>query len=172
MVRLKPNLASYSRIANMREVKGDLKGAIQAMEMAIQAGAPEAENTAWCIVQLGQLYAKISRPREAEIAFRGALRRYPEYAHAYVGLARLAAARKDHNAAVDYYKKAIDRIAEPGSLIELAATYQKMGKTDEVEAQLARVAEVKKIYEKNGVAMMDREISELMSVAGILQTGS
>ena len=41
MVRLKPNLSSYSRISYMRELKGDTDGAITAMEMAIQAGAPD-----------------------------------------------------------------------------------------------------------------------------------
>jgi tetratricopeptide (TPR) repeat protein len=172
MVRLKPNLSSYSRIANIRELKGDVEGAIKAMEMAIQAGAPDAENTAWCIVQLGQLYLKMSRTREAEIAFRGALRRFPEYVHAYAALARTAAAGKDFESAVEYYNKAIDRVPEPGFLIELAALYQKMGKMNEVEAQLRRVADLKKVYQENGVAMMDREIAELMDAAGLLQTGS
>src|SRR5262245_49576286 len=77
MVRLKPNLSSYSRISYMRELKGDTEGAIRAMEMAIQAGAPDAENTAWCIVQLGNLDLGISRISRAEEAYHAALRRFP-----------------------------------------------------------------------------------------------
>src|SRR4029453_1478680 len=82
MVRLRPNLSSYSRISYIRELKGDTKGAVQAMQMAIQAGAPDAENTAWCIVQLGNLYLGSSRLAEAEAAYRAALRRFPDYVHA------------------------------------------------------------------------------------------
>jgi pentatricopeptide repeat protein len=166
MVRLKPNLSSYSRIANMRELKGDMEGAIKVMEMAIQAGAPDAENTAWCILQLGELYLKMSRINEAEIAFRSALRRFPEYGRAYAALARAAVARNDLDSAVNHYQKAIERVPEPEFLIALAAIYQKMGKGGEMEAQLERVSGIKEIYEANGVAMMDREIEELMSAAG------
>src|SRR5215467_5329916 len=65
MVRLKPNLSSYSRISYVRELTGDTEGAIQAMQMAVDSGAPEAENTAWCMVQLGNLYLNSGRPADA-----------------------------------------------------------------------------------------------------------
>jgi tetratricopeptide (TPR) repeat protein len=89
MVRLKPNLSSYSRISYMRQLKGDSEGAIQAMEMAIQAGAPNAENTAWCIVQLGHLYLGSGRAAEARMAYEAALKRFPNYIHARAGLRAL-----------------------------------------------------------------------------------
>src|SRR5215471_3240341 len=108
MVRLKPNLSSYSRISYIRELEGDTEGAIQAMAMAIQAGAPDGENTAWCIVQLGNLDLGRSRLSRAEEAYHAALRRFPNYVHAYAGLAKVSAARKDYDSAVKYYRKAID----------------------------------------------------------------
>src|SRR5215471_14086785 len=119
MVRIKPNLSSYSRISYIRELKGDSDGAIHAMKMAIQAGAPDAENTAWCIVQLGNLYLGRGQPSTAEVAFRAALRRFPKYVHAYSGLAKVAAARKDYDLAVDYYQKAVEVMPSPEFLIGL-----------------------------------------------------
>ena len=166
MVRLKPNLSSYSRISYMRELKGDSAGAIQAMAMAIQAGAPDGENTAWCIVQLGNLYLNSGRPATAEVAYRAALRRFPKYVHAYAGLAKVATARKDFDSAVDYYQKAIEAVPAPEFLIGLSSVYQKMGRTEDARAQLQLVSNIKKVYEANGVSM-DAEIRQMMEKAGI-----
>ncbi len=166
MVRLKPNLSSYSRISYMRELTGDRKGAIQAMEMAIQAGAPDAENTAWCIVQLGNLYLATSQMPFAETAYRAALQRFPNYVHAYAGLAKVAAARKEYASAERYYRKAIDSVPMPEFLIGLSAVYQQMGKTAEAKAQLDLLQRIKTVYEANGVAM-DEEIQQMMKKAGI-----
>ncbi|MBI4475506.1 MAG: tetratricopeptide repeat protein [Acidobacteria bacterium] len=171
MVRLKPNLSSYSRISYMRELKGDTEGAIQAMQMAIQAGAPDAENTAWCIVQLGNLYLGSSRLSDAEAGFRAALARFPGYVHAYAGLAKVAAAKNNFASAAEYYRKAADRVPMPEFLIGLASVYRKMGKPYEAQAQLDLVSNIKKVYEANGVSM-DAEIAQLMEKAGIQQTGS
>jgi tetratricopeptide (TPR) repeat protein len=164
MVRLKPNLSSYSRISYMRELKGDIKGAIHAMEMAIQAGAPDAENTAWCIVQLGNLHLGRSRLSQAEEAYHAALRRFPNYVHAYAGLAKVSAVREDYASAVEYYRKAIDSVPMPEFLIGLSAVYRKMGKTEEAQSQLDFLSNIKKVYEANGVSM-DAEIQQMMEKA-------
>jgi pentatricopeptide repeat protein len=166
MVRLKPNLSSYSRISYMRELKGDTKGAIQAMQMAIQAGAPDAENTAWCIVQLGNLYVGSLRLTEAEGAYRAALRRFPNYVHAYAGLAKVFVASRDYSSAVEYYQQAIDRVPMPEFLIGLSSVYRQMGKMDAAQAQLNVLATIKRVYESNGISM-DEEIQQMMQKAGI-----
>jgi len=49
MVDLKPQLSSYSRVSYLRELHGDIEGAIQAMSMALYSGSPSRENTAWCV---------------------------------------------------------------------------------------------------------------------------
>ena len=95
MVRRKPNLSSYSRVSYVRELMGDMPGAIQAMKMAVDSGAPNAENTAWCMVQLGNLYLDEGQLNEAEAQFQRALIRFPDYAHAFAALARVAVARED-----------------------------------------------------------------------------
>jgi tetratricopeptide (TPR) repeat protein len=161
MVHLKPNLSSYSRISYMRELTGDREGAIRAMEMAVQAGAPDAENTAWCIVQLGNLYLAASRFSHAEDAYHAALRRFPNYVHAYAGLAKVSAGRKNYDSAIEYYQKAIDRVPMPEFLIGLSSVYMKTGKTAEAQAQLDLLTKIKTVYEANGVSM-DAEIQQMM----------
>ncbi|HEY3117794.1 MAG TPA: tetratricopeptide repeat protein, partial [Chloroflexota bacterium] len=45
MVNLRPDQASYSRISYLRELNGDVDGAIDAMRIAVASGAPDAEPT-------------------------------------------------------------------------------------------------------------------------------
>src|SRR6266487_6768956 len=53
MMNLKPDLHAYARAAHMRWLKGDLAGAIEAMQLAVAAGSPqEAESTAWVNTRL------------------------------------------------------------------------------------------------------------------------
>ena len=56
MVDLKPSLASYARVSYARELNGDLRGATQAMKLALDAAAGDREGYAWTAVQLGKLY--------------------------------------------------------------------------------------------------------------------
>ena len=48
MMNLKPDLRAYARAAHMRWLKGDLAGAIEAMQLAVSAATPQdAESAAW-----------------------------------------------------------------------------------------------------------------------------
>jgi tetratricopeptide (TPR) repeat protein len=54
MIDLKPDLQSYTRVAHMRWLKGDLEGAIEVMRMAVTSGSPgDSEPTAWAYTRLG-----------------------------------------------------------------------------------------------------------------------
>lgn len=55
MVAIRPDLMSYARVSYLREIHGDMEGAIKAMEMAVKAGYPGLEQTAWTKYNLGQL---------------------------------------------------------------------------------------------------------------------
>ena len=151
MVRIKPSMSAYSRIAYMRELHGDTAGAIIAMQTAIQAGAPNAENTAWCIVQLGNLYLNSGRVDEATKAYEAALVRFPKYVHAYSGLARAAIAGKRLADAEAYYRKAIDQVPMPEFLIGLGEVYERLGRTEAARVQFNLVRAIQQIYRSNGV---------------------
>ena len=54
MIDLRPDLQSYTRVAHMRWLKGDLNGAIEVMRMAVTSGSPcDPEATAWAYTRLG-----------------------------------------------------------------------------------------------------------------------
>ncbi len=111
MVTLRPDLSSYNRAAYFRFLYGDVESAVKIMKMAISAGSPMAENTAWCEVELGKIYLKTGQVREAADAFQAALRRFPNYHPALAGVAQTAAAQSDWKTAISYMQRA--RAATP-----------------------------------------------------------
>ncbi|MBI4626018.1 MAG: tetratricopeptide repeat protein [Verrucomicrobia bacterium] len=62
MVDLKPGMEAYSRIAQVRWLKGDLGAAISAMETAVRATSPrDAEASAWTLARLAGFYLHAGR---------------------------------------------------------------------------------------------------------------
>ena len=62
--RLRPDAAAYARVAYARELQGDLRGALQAMRMALTATSPhDVEAQAWHAVQLAALHHQLGRSR-------------------------------------------------------------------------------------------------------------
>ena len=89
MVDRKPNLAGYARVSYLRELHGDLTGAVEAMRLAVAAGGPAAENVAYVGALLGELERRRGRRAAARRAFQQALARRPGHPGAEAGLARL-----------------------------------------------------------------------------------
>src|SRR5579872_3950911 len=89
MVTLRPDLASYNRAAHFRFLYGDVNGAIEIMQRAIDSGSSATENVAWCMVDLGNIYFKTGQPEDARKSFENALRIFPNYHPAYAGLGRV-----------------------------------------------------------------------------------
>ena len=106
MVSMRPDLSSYNRAAYFRFLYNDVEGAVKIMKMAISAGSPMAENTAWCEVELGKIYLKSGKLKEAGDAFSAALRRFPNYHPALAGVAQTAAAQNDWKTALTYMHRA------------------------------------------------------------------
>lgn len=131
MVSIKPDLRSYSRIAYLREIHGDLPGGIDAMKMAIEAGVPGNEGTEWCRIQLGQLYEQMGDISSAGMQYNTSLENRPGYAYALAGLARIAVLNKKFDEADAWYRQAFDMIPDPSFKEGLAALYRIQGKEKE-----------------------------------------
>jgi tetratricopeptide (TPR) repeat protein len=112
MISIRPDNRSYSRIAYLREIHGDIPGAIEAMKMAVDAGAPGDENTEWCRVQLGKLFEKIGNRSEAKMHYTIAANNRQNYPYALSGLARIATEEKNYSKALDLYMSADSIIAD------------------------------------------------------------
>jgi len=67
MMNLKPDLRAYARAAHMRWLKGDLPGAIEAMQLAVSAASPsDAESAAWVNTRLAFYEFQVGHLDEAE----------------------------------------------------------------------------------------------------------
>src|SRR4051812_16243045 len=94
MESAKPNLSGYARISYLRELHGDLTGAVGAMRLAVAAGGPSAENVAYVQSLLGELLRRSGDPGGAGRAFAQALARVPGHPASIAGLARLEGGRR------------------------------------------------------------------------------
>jgi len=127
MVSIRPDIRSYARVSYLREIYGDYPGAIDAMKMAVDAGAPADEATEWSRVQLGHLYENTGDMLSAEMHYTIAIQERPGYAYALAGLARIAAAKKDYRKAIGYYMQADSSVTDFSIKEGLANVYHEMG---------------------------------------------
>ena len=131
MISIRPDNRSYSRIAYLREIHGDLSGAIEAMKMAVAAGAPGDENTEWCRVQLGKLYEKTGNRIEAKMQYAIANNNRQNYPNALAGLARLAVEERDYEGALELYKQADSLISDHTFKEGIAEVYELTGRKEQ-----------------------------------------
>lgn len=96
LMALRPNLMGYARVSYLRELYGDVDGAIEAMTMAVEAGYPGVEDTEWARVKLGELYERKGNWDKAEQAYLSSLAARENYAFAQGGLARVFLQQKKY----------------------------------------------------------------------------
>ncbi len=124
MVSARPDLRSYSRISYLREIHGDLPGAIDAMKMAVTSGVPAEESTEWCRSQLGRLYENIGRKDSALLQYRLSVAARPGYPNALAGLGRIAEFDKQEDSAIYYYENSAKVSNDPSIKQSLSGIYR------------------------------------------------
>ncbi|GIV31451.1 MAG: hypothetical protein KatS3mg029_0802 [Saprospiraceae bacterium] len=130
MVSIRPDLRSYSRVSYLREMHGDLPGAIEAMTMAVKAGSPGSEQTSWALLTLGKLYEKQGNMQAAETQYLTILDYRPNYPFALAALANLAYEEGRYQKAEQLFQQAADIIPEVGFYEGLAKVYKATGRQD------------------------------------------
>ena len=151
MARLKPGLASYSRVAYGRELLGRTAGAIQAMRLAVDAATSAREPTAWTHWQLGKLYWSVGRLGAAEHEYRAALAAFPGYVYALDALAQLEAAHGDTSKAIALERRAANEIPLPQFVGLLGDLYRSRGQLAKARRQYALVRVIQRLLVANGV---------------------
>jgi tetratricopeptide (TPR) repeat protein len=142
MVDLRPDLQSYTRVAHMRWLKGDLDGAIEVMRMAVTSGSPrDPEPTAWAYTRLGiyELQAGDTEiaTKSAGIAFQFA----ENYAAALLLQGRILLAQDNAQEAIESLQRAASLARLPEFEWTLADALRETGKSqaaEEVERNLTR----------------------------------
>jgi len=110
MVGMRPNADAYARVSYARELRGDLNGALEVMQMAGAAtSAHDREAKAWYTAHVGELYLRLGRLSDADREYRRAAFFFPDYPHAMVGLGKVRAARGDKSGALEIFKAQLAR---------------------------------------------------------------
>ena len=146
LLDVKPNLTSYSRVSYLRELTGDLPGAVEAMRLAVSAGGGDPENVAYVRVLLGDLELQQGRVAAARLAYTAALRSLPGYPAGMVGLARADAASGDLGRAAARLRRASARLPLTATLSLLAQVEQARGRDGAAEASLAAARAQQRLY--------------------------
>ncbi len=133
MLSIRPDIRSYARASYLREIYGDYPGAIDAMKMAVDAGAPGDEATEWSRIQLAHLYENTGNMLNAEMHYTIALQERPGYAYALAGLGHIAAAKKDYKKAIEYYMQADSCVTDFSVKEGLADVYRAMGEKEKAD---------------------------------------
>ena len=151
MVDRKPDLAAYARVSYVRELHGDLDGAVRAMRLAASAGGDTAENVAYVQALLGGLELQRGRVRAARRAFGEALARVPGYMPAEAGLARVDAARGRLGAAIGRLRDVVERLPLPEHVIALGEAELAAGRGAAGRETLALVGAQRRLLDAGGV---------------------
>ena len=107
MMNLKPDLRAYARAAHMRWLKGDLAGAIEAMQLAVGAGSPlDPESAAWVNTRLAAYEFQAGRFAEAEQQCAAALSFQSNYAPTLLLRGKMLLAQNKFDEAAEALQKA------------------------------------------------------------------
>ena len=138
MMDLKPDLSSWSRGAHLLYLTGDNKKATWLMEKAIKAGAPFAENTAWCRANLAMMLFSQGAFISAAQTLDAPLKAGSKNTHVLLAAGRIAVARGDFPAGEKYFQ----------TVLEGGPNHEALAALGDLCAATGKQAEARKFYEQ------------------------
>ncbi|MBI4527705.1 MAG: tetratricopeptide repeat protein [Deltaproteobacteria bacterium] len=152
------NVPGLTRAAYLRELFGDIEGALEFMHMSYQRTPPqETEDRAWMLNHIGHLHLMRGKVEEAEAAIQQALAVYPAYHYALAQLAKVRTAQQRYSEAVSLLKQLYGLAPYPENLFELAKTLEKAGRAKDARKTFAEF-EKKATAEMHNVDNANREL--------------
>ncbi|HEX5012984.1 MAG TPA: tetratricopeptide repeat protein [Candidatus Limnocylindrales bacterium] len=127
LLALRVDLSSLARVSYLRELHGNIDGAVAAMRQAADSPALAPENAAYVRTLLGNLLVYASRPDEAASAYQQAVAVVPNHAAAIAGLGRLAVGRGDLDEAISRFERASAILPLPEYVIALGEAKEASG---------------------------------------------
>lgn len=143
MLELRPDTHSYSRAAHVRYLRGDLPGAVSAMELACRAASPRnREGFAWAWAKLALYQLQSGASELARQSVQRALEVHPESVPALRAAAQIELARSEPARALAALEKAALRSQHPELLWMTIETLSALGRTTQAHALEQRVLEL------------------------------
>lgn len=135
MFNLRPgNGAALTRAAYLREMFGDIDGALELMQMALQRIPPlEREERAWLQTQIAHLLMAQGKLDAAERFIAEALKQFPDYHYALAQRGALLTKQGKVAEAVDAYRKRYEVAAHPENMFDVGAALHAAGKMTEAK---------------------------------------
>ncbi len=136
MLDLRPgNVPGLTRAAYLRELFGDVDGAIELMEMAYRQTPPnEFEDRAWILTQIAHLRFSTGDVKTADQVLQQALALFPNYHYALANLAKVRAAQGKTAEAADLLQQRYRNAAHAENAYDLAVALDRAGKRDDAQA--------------------------------------
>jgi tetratricopeptide (TPR) repeat protein len=140
LLRLRPGtVAGLTRAAYLRELFGDIEGALELMQQAFdRVPRNESEERAWILTQVSHLHLIAGRVEMAARAAAEALRQFPEYHYGLAAMAKVRSAQKRHGEAAKLYQRRYELAPHPENLYEVAQALREAGEAEESAAAFAR----------------------------------
>ena len=159
MLDLRPgSVAALTRGAYVREMVGDIDGAIEWMQEAYeQTYFTETEDRAWLLNQIARLHLATGDVENAERALQEALELVPRYHYALASLAKVRSAQRRFGETVELLRQRYEVAPHPENLYELAEAVTRAGRGRDAEPLYAEFEE-KARAEMGSVDNANREL--------------
>ena len=159
MLDLRPgNSPGITRAAYLRELFGDVDGALELMNMALQSTSPsEVEDSAWILTQMAHLQLSVGRIAQAEQNLQHALALFPGYHYALGNLAKVRIVQKRYGDAVQLLEQRYQAAPHAENLFDLAEALQLAGRSGEAKEAFVKF-EQKSLAETNRGDNSNREL--------------
>lgn len=140
MLDLRPgNVPGLTRAAYLRELFGDLDGALELMRMAYDSTSPaEREDQAWLLTQMAHLQLLSGHVQDAENLANQALQRFPGYHYALANLAKVRISQHRYSEAVELLRQRFKAAPHAENLFDLAKALEMAGEQKEAQASFKR----------------------------------
>ena len=129
MLNLRPgNTAGLVRAAYMRELHGNLDGALELMQMAYDSeGLSETEDRAWLLTQMAHLELVAGNTAKAETFAQDALTAFPNYHYALAALAQIRTSQGRYSEAATLLEIRYKQASHAENLYALAEAQELAG---------------------------------------------
>ncbi len=151
MMDLRPDLSSWSRGAHLLWLTGETNKAMTLMSKAIAAGAPFAENTAWCRVRMATMLFHQGALPPAEDTIRPLLDAGSRNSHLLLLAARIAAAKGDFSLAENHYHTLLESGPNPHAYAGIGDLMIAQGKAEAAAEFYLKVENLHAADVKDGV---------------------